>query len=56
MNETINNYTYVTGLVMMFISFFLFLLLASYLDSVLPRTYGERKKACFCFTCCCKKH
>lgn len=54
--ETINNYTYVTGLVMMFISFWVFLLLASYLDSVLPRTYGERKKPCFCFTCCCRKH
>ena len=54
--ETINNYTYATGLTMMFISFWLFLLLASYLDSVLPRTYGERKKVCFCFMCCCKKH
>ena len=40
---------------MMFISFWLFLLLASYLDSVLPRTYGERKKPCFCFTICCKR-
>ena len=54
--EKINNYTYVTGLTMMTISFILFLLLASYLDSVLPRTYGERKKCCFCFTVCCKKN
>ena len=55
MTETINNYTFLTGLIMMTISFFFFLILASYLDSVLPRTYGERKKACFCFTICCKK-
>ena len=39
----------------MFWSFILFLLLASYLDSVLPRTYGERKGCCFCCCCCCKK-
>ena len=40
----------------MFFSFWIFLLLASYLDSVLPKTYGERKSCCFCCCCCCKKH
>lgn len=55
MAEQVNNYSFLTGLIMMFISFWLFLLLASYLDSVLPRTYGERKKPCFCFTICCKR-
>ena len=53
--EMINNYTYYTGLSCMFFSFWLFLLLASYLDSVLPKTYGERKKCCFCCCCCCKR-
>ena len=52
--ELINNYTYYTGLSSMFFSFWIFLLLASYLDSVLPKTYGERKSCCFCCCCCCK--
>ena len=55
-SELINNYTYWTGLSSMFFSFWIFLLLASYLDSVLPKTYGERKSCCFCCCCCCKKH
>ena len=52
--ETINNYTFVTGLVMLIVSFFVFMLLAFYMDAVLPRTYGERRGCCFCFTCCCR--
>ena len=55
MAENINNYTYVTGLIMLVISTVLFLILAFYLEAVLPRTYGEKKPACFCFTACCKR-
>jgi len=53
--ETINNYTYVTGLVMLFISTIIFLLLGFYLDKILPRTFGERLGCCFCFTMCCRR-
>ena len=52
--ESINNYTYVTGLVMLIVSFFVFTLLGFYMDAILPRTYGERKSCCFCFTLCCR--
>ena len=54
--EDINNYTFVTGLVMLMVSFLIFGLLGFYLDKVLPKTYGEKLPACFCFTkkfCCC---
>ena len=53
--ENINNYTYVTGLVMFALSFFVFALLGFYLDQVLPRKYGEKQTCCFCFSkkfCC----
>ena len=53
--ETINNYTFVTGLVMLIVSFFVFMLLGFYMDAVLPRTYGERRGCCFCLTCCCRR-
>ena len=53
--ETINNYTFATGLVMLVVSFFVFTLLAFYMDAVLPRTYGERRGCCFCITCCCRR-
>ena len=52
--ETINNYTYVTGIVMLMVSFVVFTLLGFYMDAILPRTYGERKGCCFCFTLCCR--
>ena len=54
-NDIIENYSYTLGIVMMFVSLFVFLLFAFYLDAVLPKTFGETKPACFCFTCCCKK-
>lgn len=47
--EKINNYTFVTGIVMLIISAVVFTLFAFYLDKVLPREYGERLPACFCF-------
>lgn len=53
--EDINNYNYVTGLVMLIVSLTVFLLLGFWLDKVLPRTYGEKLPACFCFSkkfCC----
>ena len=40
---------------MSIVSMIVFLLLGLWLDKVLPRTYGERLPACFCFTkkfCC----
>lgn len=48
--EKINNYTYVTGLAMLVVSFAVFMLLGFYLDKVLPKTYGEKLSACFCCT------
>ena len=43
------------GMFMLVISQFFFLLLAFYLDAVLPRTYGDRSSVCFCFQICyCK--
>lgn len=53
--ESIGNYTYWTGMVMLLVSAVFFTLLGFYLDQILPRTYGERKKCCFCFTMCCKR-
>lgn len=52
--QTVNNYTYVTGLIMLFISTIIFTLLGFYLDRVLPRTFGEKLGCCFCFTMCCR--
>lgn len=40
--ETINNYTYVTGLIMLLLGMIFFALLGFWMDAVLPRTYGER--------------
>ena len=54
-NNIIENYSYTLGIVMLLASFVVFLLFAFYLDAVLPKTFGEQKPACFCFTCCCKK-
>lgn len=51
----VNNYTWLTGFFMLIVSSIFFVALGLYLDQVLPKTYGERKKACFCFTLCCKK-
>lgn len=53
--ETVSNYTYVIGIVMLIISGIFFSILGLYLDAILPKKYGERKKCCFCFTMCCKK-
>lgn len=57
MSEQIGNYTYLTGMTMLFFDFFAFMLLSIYLDAVLPKTFGEKKKCCFCWTMCscCKK-
>lgn len=57
MSESIDNYTYLTGMFMLLFDFFAFMLLSLYLDAVLPKTFGEKKKCCFCFTMCscCKK-
>ena len=57
MTESINNYTFVTGLIMLILGMILFILLGFWMDAVLPRTYGERKPACFCFSAmfsCCR--
>ena len=56
----IYNYTFVRGLYMMIISFIFFTVLGLYLDKVLPKTYGETRGVCFCFSkrfccSCCKK-
>jgi hypothetical protein len=35
---------------MLAFDFFLYILIGIYFDNVLPRTYGVRRNACFCFT------
>ena len=55
MHQTIHNFTFARGLIMLAASFFLFSLVGAYLTAVLPRSVGERRSACFCFTMCCKK-
>jgi hypothetical protein len=44
------NYKFSTCLIMMCISFLIFLWLGIYLDNVLPSAYGLRKPFYFCFT------
>lgn len=53
--ETIHNFSYTRGLAMLALSFVVFLLLGFYLSAVLPRSVGERRHPCFCFTFCCKR-
>ena len=55
MTEKVSNYTFLTGLIMLVWSFFVFMLLSFYLDAIMPKEFGEKKKCCFCFTMCCKK-
>jgi len=50
MTEEINNYTFLTGLVMLIVSMGVFILLGFWMDAVLPRTYGERLPVFFCCT------
>ena len=40
---------------MLLISGIVFFFLGLYLDYVLPKKFGERKKACFCLPACCRK-
>ena len=47
---TVDNYSFVVGIVMLFFSFWLWLLFGLYLDAVLPKTYGDRLPVCFCCT------
>ena len=56
-SETIGNYTYLTGIIMLVVSGIVWTIFAFYLDKVLPRQYGEKLPACFCFkrkyySCC----
>ena len=51
----VENFSYGLGICMLLVSCLIFLLFAAYLDAVLPKTYGERKSACFCVACCCKR-
>jgi len=41
-SETIHNFSYTRGLIMLAISFVLFTLIGLYLSAVLPRSVGER--------------
>ena len=55
--ETIGNYTYLTGIIMFVVSSIVWTIFAFYLDKVMPRQYGEKLPACFCFkrkyySCC----
>lgn len=51
MFDTLDNYSFGTGLIMLLISLVLFTSLGLYLDKVLPKTYGEKKSCCFCLSC-----
>lgn len=56
-SEKIGNYTYTAGVFMLIFSTIFWTLIAFYFDKVLPRQYGERLPACFCFkrkyySCC----
>lgn len=39
--ETVSNYTYLTGIIMLIISAVVFSVLGLYLDAVLPKKYGD---------------
>lgn len=59
-HEVYGDYTFDTGLWMLFVGFLFFLLLGLYLDQVLPKEYGQRKHPCFMFmpstyTDCCRR-
>ena len=54
-DQTINNFTFNRGLIMLAASFFVFLIIGAYLTAVLPRSVGQRQHVCFCFTMCCKR-
>jgi len=48
-SQVIENYTFNSGLWMMFIGLIVFSALGLYLDKVLPKTFGQRSHPCFCF-------
>ena len=54
-SETIHNFSFTRGLIMLAVSFVLFTLIGFYLSAVLPQNVGERLSPCFCFTMCCKR-
>ena len=56
--ETIQNYTFTRGLIMLALSYLLFMVVGAYLTAVLPRSVGERRSVCFCLTtwCCKRRH
>lgn len=49
-NEPFDNYTYLEGLVMLFVALPLWTFLGLYLDKVLPREYGNREVWYFPFS------
>ena len=48
--ETVSNFSFGAGLVMLILGFWFWTLLGLYLDAVLPKTYGDRLPAFFCCT------
>jgi len=53
MYVTVNNYSFLVGLVMLIFAFWFWLLLGLYLDAVLPKTFGDRLPV---FFCCMRKY
>ena len=49
-SEIYQNYSFTWCLVMMSLSFAMFLILGLYLDNVLPSAYGRRKPFYFCLS------
>jgi len=59
-HQEFDNYKFAAGLWMLFLGLAFFLLLGLYLDSVLPKEFGQKLSPCFCFKRssydgCCKK-
>ena len=50
----IGNYRYDYGLMMLCISFVFFIVLALYIDAVLPKEHTTSKPVCFCVASCCR--
>jgi len=48
LTQDYKNFTVLTGLIMMFISFNFWLLLGLYLEQVLPKQFGKKQPTCFC--------
>ena len=48
--QTVDNFSFGAGLIMLILGFWFWTLLGLYLDAVLPKTYGDRLPAFFCCT------